>query len=548
MSCCGGEAIDEVEDLSSSFNQSVRMNDSMLLTTMAEGIPETTSSSPSQQPKNWSTVLTTETIIMDDSTGDNTGNFKDVICQLVDRMQDSCREAIQGHTWNDLYVTDWDWTTQEEDDSLDDDWPNHLIENNNSGGHLSKQRVTIGWGPQAPPPSWLTYDDTDDEGSDHQNLIILATLVFYHVSEEPLTEDDFIYSGDEDYDEDDYPKSRIISIVAEYQTLKTNTDTSNEDDDAMISSPMQPITTTLKFADPAPLHTYSTILLQNTFLLWRKPVVAKSLTNPHIILLLNPSLAGQLYVHGRRAPENMPEGSFFGLDWSGVGDIKEVYGMLWQEVVVDASIASLDVNRRLLYRLLDLDEDVVWDEDSPVIDLTTSKSATTESESFESTILCDPRYDFVGIAAKALATSFCTEFGPLAYPIASMDEVERMNYFLPKASPLVIVPASVCNILKRGGFFPWYDMMTWYWKTNSEKVSATPSPSVTAAAQEVSLKVVQMAIVDTKYIADPCCCLEEGTVYVNVNVSEAEDYWKHSMKKAKDDYTSILKDCVSTAA
>lgn len=49
-------------------------------------------------------------------------------------------------------------------------------------------------------------DDEDDE-----SLIILATLVFYH----------FMYS-DDDCDANEYPLSRAISIVSEYQTIKTS--------------------------------------------------------------------------------------------------------------------------------------------------------------------------------------------------------------------------------------------------------------------------------------------------------------------------------------
>lgn len=519
MSCCGGGSKDETEvDLSESFNRSMQMyessNSMQTSMTSMSAVPEVS------QPRNWSTVLTTERITMANDNATD-GDLKNVICELVDRMQESCRDAIQGNTWNDLYVTDWDWTTQDVDNASDEeDWPS--VE---EGLHLSKQRITIGWGPQAPPPSWLEEDEEDGEGGD-KNLIILATLAFYHASEEALTEDDFIYSH-EDYDEEDYPLSRVISIVAEYQTMVTDSST----DDTM----PPPITTTLKFTDPSPLHTYSTILLQSNFLLWRKPVVASSSTT-HAILLLDPSLAGQIYVSGRLSNNKEMGNALFGLDWSGSGDLKEVYGTLWQELVVDATISSLDANRRLLHRLLfAVEDDVIWDEDAPVIDLATSTSVV---ESFESTVLSSPSYDSVGIAAKALATSFQTEFGPLAFPIKSSSEVERMNYFFPKAQPLVIIPENVFSVLARGGFSPWYTMMTWYWKTNSEKACCVPM-EIAEAAKELSLNV-QMVIVDTKYISTPCCCLGEGVVHVDVNASV--DDWKQAMIKAQDDYVNILKD------
>mmetsp|Transcript_3594 Transcript_3594/g.5581 ORF Transcript_3594/g.5581 Transcript_3594/m.5581 type:complete len:480 (+) Transcript_3594:202-1641(+) len=431
MSCCGGgnnnnnnnnNNEEETEDLSASFNKSLNMQDDVdafsSRTTSPMQISSSSSSTrllslpePARQEK-WSTVLTTEILTMtDDDKKDNSatatsssslgGGLKDMVCQLVDRMQESCKNAIQGQSWNDLYVTDWEWTMQEETETDDDDEDNNNNNNNNNtsdkeeevwptvaeSGYLSKQRVTIGWGPQAPPPSWLEDDDDEEEEDDDENLIILATLVFYHLTEEPLTEDDFVYSGDDDDDYDEYPLSRVISIVAEYQTMKTTTNhhsNSNSNSTTTTTTTAEqptPIVSAVKFEDPAPLHTYGTILLQNTFLLWRKPVIAKgNSSNNNAILLLDPSLAGQLYVNGRRSSSSMPN-ALFGMDWSGEGDWKETYGALWQDVVVDSTILNLDVNRRLLYRLLYLEGDVIWDEDAPVIDLTTTTTTTSSSSS-----------------------------------------------------------------------------------------------------------------------------------------------------------------------
>ncbi|CAB9517062.1 expressed unknown protein [Seminavis robusta] len=60
-------------------------------------------------------------------------------------------------------------------------------------------------------------------------------------------------------------------------------------------------------------------------------------------------------------------------------------------------------------------------------------------------------YDPVGISAKALATTFASEFGKKAYPCLT-HEVDWVKDRLPGRKP-VVVPQRVVNVLRRGGYF-----------------------------------------------------------------------------------------------
>lgn len=176
-------------------------------------------------------------------------------------------------------------------------------------------------------------------------------------------------------------------------------------------------------------------------------------------LLLDPQLAGHIYINGKYATTwggDIRIGAhgvaLFGMDlhsvvpfWRGrIVDyeaFKTAYAQLWHEVLVDARLENADLASRLLCRLM-YNDDTLDDELQP---------DKVREEALESLVLASPLYDPVGIAAKALQTCFKKNFGDLAYPCLP-HETEWVRAVLPGLEP-VPVPPRVLNILRRGGFF-----------------------------------------------------------------------------------------------
>ena len=195
------------------------------------------------------------------------------------------------------------------------------------------------------------------------------------------------------------------------------------------------------------------------------PVMVSATPSGHT-LLLDPSLAGQIYVNGRHVthwgkdPRIGSHGvALFGMDlhsipfWHGsIVDyefMKEAYALLWHQLLIDARLLEYNLASRLLYRLLrgydlDADEDDLYDDDDDA-------SADVSLDCLESQVLGSTLYDRVGIAAKALATRFNIEFGRDAFPCYE-HEVEWVKSAVPGRKP-VVVPHRLMIILRRGGHF-----------------------------------------------------------------------------------------------
>lgn len=182
-------------------------------------------------------------------------------------------------------------------------------------------------------------------------------------------------------------------------------------------------------------------------------------------LILEPALAGRIYVNGRYVTkwgkDHRIGGSgtaLFGMDlhsipfWHGrITDfeaMKEAYALLWSEVLVDARLSTKKIATRLLYRLMigydsvEVEKDLYEGEDSDF---------DTDIACIESDVLSASAYDRVGIAAKALATRFNAEFGQAAFPCLE-HEVEWASSQLPGRKP-VVVPHRLLKLLRRGGHF-----------------------------------------------------------------------------------------------
>lgn len=182
-------------------------------------------------------------------------------------------------------------------------------------------------------------------------------------------------------------------------------------------------------------------------------------------LILDPSLAGCIYVNGRYVTQwgNDPRiGStgvaLFGMDlhsipfWHGriidYEALKQAYATLWTEILVDAHLLEYNIPRRLLYRLMmgyEPVDDGYEDDDGAFDDV------DTDMDCLETQILAAPSYDRVGVAAKALGTRFTVEFGRLAFPCLD-HEVEWVRSALPGRKP-VVVPERLIKLLRRGGHF-----------------------------------------------------------------------------------------------
>ncbi|KAL7577648.1 hypothetical protein ACA910_015163 [Epithemia clementina (nom. ined.)] len=208
-------------------------------------------------------------------------------------------------------------------------------------------------------------------------------------------------------------------------------------------------------------------------------LTATALPSGHT-LLLDKNLAGHVYVNGRYIAtwgKDTRIGShgiaLFGMDlhsvpvWHGrIVDfeaLKSAYGQLWHEILVDARLFDLKIASRLINRLMtgkdgideEDDEDGGYDDDDKAVDV--------NIDCLETQCLATPKYDVVGIAAKALATRFAMQFGKDAFPCESY-EVEWVRTMLPNKDP-IIVPYRLIAILRRGGYFDvqrTHDEYTWF--------------------------------------------------------------------------------------
>jgi hypothetical protein len=233
------------------------------------------------------------------------------------------------------------------------------------------------------------------------------------------------------------------------------------------------------------LHFY-TKKLEDSFLLWRKPVSIMALPSRQS-LLLNADLGGQVYVDGRYtttwgkdAKIGTAVEALFGIDvhsiipvWHGrIVDydvLKQVYATAWQEVMIDSRLMGIDLANMLLYRLMyGKDESEVYDDEEDAVD--------TSEPTLESQVMSSSKYDPVGICAKALATRFATEFGKEAFPVLA-PEVQAVRQQLGHRTP-VVVPARLISVLRRGGYFDIARTVQELWFT--EGVRAAESEAETA--------------------------------------------------------------------
>jgi len=194
-------------------------------------------------------------------------------------------------------------------------------------------------------------------------------------------------------------------------------------------------------------------------------LTATALPSGHT-LLLDPSMQGQIYVNGRfitswgQDPRIGSHGvALFGMDlhsipvWSGkIVDfeaLKVAYGQLWHEILIDARLFDLNIATRLLNRLVS-GKDGIEDEEEESYD-DQQDSVNVNVDCLETQVLATPKYDLVGIAAKALATRFAAQYGKDAFPCQA-HEVEWVKQLLPNRKPIV-VPVRLSTILRRGGYF-----------------------------------------------------------------------------------------------
>ncbi|MGK3755056.1 MAG: hypothetical protein ACI8RD_007365 [Bacillariaceae sp.] len=197
-------------------------------------------------------------------------------------------------------------------------------------------------------------------------------------------------------------------------------------------------------------------------------------------LLLHPSEAGKVYIHGRyvttwgkdkRIGSSVP--ALFGMDLHSVpyfhGRITDydrlmiAYATLWAEILTDAKLVSRNTGGRLLSRLItgndpfleedeedsDSDDDDDLDDDDEEED--TTVRVNTAIGCLESQVMSSSKCDPVGIAAKALATQFQYEYGMEGYPCLA-HEMDWVKNRLPGRVP-VVVPQRLIDVLRRGGYF-----------------------------------------------------------------------------------------------
>jgi len=218
----------------------------------------------------------------------------------------------------------------------------------------------------------------------------------------------------------------------------------------------------LKFAR-VPDFNFMTREIQSSFIQLNptSPSMVTALPCGHT-LILDPKLAGRIYINGRYVTQwgrDQRIGStgvaLFGMDlhsipfWHGqIVDyeaLKTAYAQLWSDILVDARLLHMNICSRLLYRLM-MGYDLANDDDDENEDL-----ADVDVDCLETQVLGVPKYDVVGIAAKALATYFISEFGAAAFPCLD-HEVQWAKAALPGRKP-VTVPLRLISILRRGGHF-----------------------------------------------------------------------------------------------
>ena len=196
-------------------------------------------------------------------------------------------------------------------------------------------------------------------------------------------------------------------------------------------------------------------------------------------LLLEEDQMGKVYVHGKYITTWGADGkigshvpALFGMNlhsipiWHGrVVDyelLKQSYCTIWQELLIDAKLFDYNLAGRLLNRLLYGNDDDGYDDDE----------VDTSMVCLESQLISNPKYDPVGICAKALGTKFQQEFGKLAFPCTTL-EVDVIKRYLGHRTP-VVVPARVISILRRGGYFDWKRTMEELWFSDSSRPPNNP--------------------------------------------------------------------------
>ena len=249
------------------------------------------------------------------------------------------------------------------------------------------------------------------------------------------------------------------------------------------------------------------------------------------ILLLDPDVAGHLYINGRYAmtwgDDNGISAShgtaLFGIDlhsipfWNGrIVDyelVKEAYAQLWHEILIDAKLQHLNIASKLLHRLIKGIDPVttsILEEDNELYDDTNdddnAASPDIHQDCLESLVLAAPNYDRVGIAAKALATRFAFEFGKTAFPCLS-HETEWVQHSLPDREP-IIVPQRLINILRRGGYFDVQKTVDLLWFTESRPIQ-----------DEYEMEIVNIAV---QYLEEAGCTDvdSENVVLISSPVAE----------------------------
>ena len=208
----------------------------------------------------------------------------------------------------------------------------------------------------------------------------------------------------------------------------------------------------------------------NQAFLWKSLSVTASPSRQK--LLLEEEEMGKIYVHRKYITTWGTDGkigshvpALFGMDlhsipiWHGrVVDyelLKQSYCTIWQELLIDAKLFDYNLAGRLLNRLLYGDNG--YDDDA----------VDTSMDCLESQLMSNPKYDPVGICAKALATKFLQEFGKLAFPCTLLEKSVIQRY-LGHRTP-VVVPARVIAILRRGGYFDWKQTMEELWFADSSR-------------------------------------------------------------------------------
>ncbi|GKY92012.1 hypothetical protein MPSEU_000172800 [Mayamaea pseudoterrestris] len=250
----------------------------------------------------------------------------------------------------------------------------------------------------------------------------------------------------------------------------------------------------------------------------KPPSMVTALPSGHV-LLLDPSMAGRIYVNGRYVTTWASDArigshgvALFGMDlhsiplWHGrIVDfeaLKAAYATMWSEILVDARLADLNVATKLLHRLLlgrdrADDEELYDDDDESMKDDRAVPVVDVNCDCLESQVLASAQFDPVGIAAKALATKFAAEFGKDAFPCAS-HETEWVRSALPHRKP-VSTPSRLMKILRRGGYFDTQTTIDELWMTQVCSPKKGPEQDLVNAALQL-LEQAGCADVDLEQI------------------------------------------------